>query len=57
MAGDWTGEGRAGAEGGAFLKRIRDGACRVFATVLTPDYNEAHKDHLHLDGASRGLCA
>ncbi|HAV51268.1 MAG TPA: extensin, partial [Brevundimonas sp.] len=40
-----------------FLKRLRDGACRVFSTVLTPDYNEAHRDHLHLDGAPRGLCA
>ena len=57
VAGDWTGEGRNGEEGRAFLKRLRDGACRVFSTVLTPDYNEAHKDHLHLDGAPRGLCA
>ncbi|MCA3717775.1 MAG: extensin family protein, partial [Brevundimonas sp.] len=30
---------------------------RVFSTVLSPDYNEAHADHLHLDGAPRGLCA
>lgn len=57
LTGDWTGEGRAGPEGGRFLHRIRDGACRVFSTVLTPDYNEAHRDHLHLDGAPRGLCA
>jgi hypothetical protein len=57
VAGDWAGEGRSGAEGGAFLRRVRDGACRVFATVLTPDYNAAHRDHLHLDGAPRGLCA
>lgn len=57
VAGDWTGEGRSGADGAAFLRRIRDGACRVFATVLTPDYNAAHRDHLHLDGAPRGLCA
>ncbi len=54
---DWSGQGPAGPEGGRFLKRIREGACRVFSTVLTPDYNEAHRDHLHLDGASRGLCA
>ncbi|HZW16829.1 MAG TPA: extensin family protein, partial [Brevundimonas sp.] len=57
VAGDWDGEGRRGQEGRAFLKRIRTGACRVFSTVLTPDYNEAHADHLHLDGAPRGLCA
>ncbi|NJC41353.1 hypothetical protein GGQ87_001611 [Brevundimonas alba] len=57
VAGDWAGEGREGEQGRTFLKRIRDGACRVFSTVLTPDYNEAHRDHLHLDGAERGLCA
>ncbi|RZJ19374.1 MAG: extensin family protein [Brevundimonas sp.] len=57
LAADWKGEGRAGPEGGRFLKRVRNGACRVFSTVLTPDYNAAHRDHLHLDGAPRGLCA
>ena len=54
---DWDGTGPRAKEGQSFLKRIRDGACRVFSTVLTPDYNEAHKNHLHLDGAPRGLCA
>lgn len=53
---DWDGQGPNGTEGSGFLRRLRDGACRVFSTVLTPDYNEAHRDHLHLDGASRGLC-
>ncbi len=53
---DWDGQGSNGTEGSGFLRRIRDGACRVFSTVLTPDYNDAHKDHLHLDGAPRGLC-
>ena len=37
----------------AFLRRVRDGACDLFATVLSPDYNEAHRDHLHLDHARR----
>ena len=54
---DWSGTGPNGPAGAAFLKRVRDGACRVFSTVLTPDYNEAHKNHLHLDGAPRSLCA
>ena len=54
---DWPGTGPAGVEGATFLRRIRDGACRVFSTVLTPDYNEAHANHLHLDGAPRSLCA
>jgi len=26
----------------------------VFGTVLSPDYNPAHADHLHFDQASRG---
>ena len=54
---DWPGDGPRGAEGRRFLTRIRDGACRVFSTVLTPDYNDAHANHLHLDGAPRSLCA
>ena len=47
---DWP---DAGAKG-AFLRDVRDGACRLFATTLTPDYNEAHADHFHLDQADRG---
>lgn len=57
LTADWDGQGPRGEEGRTFLKRVRSGACRVFATVLSPDYNAAHKDHLHLDGAPRGLCA
>ncbi len=37
-----------------FLHEVRDGACRLFATVLSPDYNSAHADHLHFDQAERG---
>ena len=47
---DWK---DAGPEA-AFLREVRDGACPVFATVLSPDYNAAHADHLHLDMAERG---
>jgi hypothetical protein len=47
---DWRG---AGAEA-AFLHEVRDGACRLFSTVLSPDYNAAHDNHLHLDEARRG---
>lgn len=47
---DWR---RGGAEG-AFLHEARDGACRLFSTVLSPDYNAAHYNHLHLDQAARG---
>ena len=38
----------------AFLRQARDAACQEFATVLSPDYNAAHADHLHLDQAPRG---
>lgn len=37
-----------------FLKVARNGACGVFGTVLSPDYNAAHRDHLHLDQAGGG---
>lgn len=50
VARDW---GRAGAEA-AFLREVRDGGCRLFSTTLSPDYNAAHNDHLHLDQAERG---
>lgn len=50
VLGDWTGEG----EEAAFLHRVRDEACRVFGTVLGPDYNAAHRDHFHLDQQARG---
>lgn len=42
----------------AFLRTVRDSACKRFGTVLSPDYNAAHRDHLHLEvGAGRPLCA
>jgi len=47
---DWN-EENAEAQ---FLHTIRDGACDLFATVLSPDYNAAHADHFHLDQAERG---
>ena len=36
-----------------FLHAVRDSACEIFGTVLSPDYNAAHVDHFHLDQASR----
>lgn len=49
-ARDWQGDGAKAA----FLREVRDGACTLFATTLSPDYNAAHADHLHLDQANRG---
>ena len=38
-----------GSDEARFLRRIRDDACRLFGTVLSPDYNAAHHNHLHLE--------
>ena len=51
VVGDWKGSGARAL----FLRDVRDGACRLFATTLSPDYNEAHRDHFHLDQANRGV--
>jgi hypothetical protein len=32
-----------------FLRDVRDGACQYFNMTLSPDYNEAHRDHFHVD--------
>jgi hypothetical protein len=50
VVADWSGHGPKAA----FLRDVRDGSCRLFSTVLSPDYNAAHADHLHLDQAERG---
>lgn len=44
--------GAAGQPGSRFLHGVRDGACRLFSTVLSPDYNAAHANHLHIEGGS-----
>jgi hypothetical protein len=43
-------------ERGAFLRRVRDGACDWFHGTLGPDYNAAHRDHFHLDFGHYRLC-
>lgn len=48
---DWDGA----ATKAAFLREARDGACNLFSTTLSPDYNAAHADHFHLDMAARGM--
>ena len=49
---DWNGS----ASRAAFLRALRDGACRFFDVVLSPDYNEAHRDHFHFDMGDREAC-
>jgi hypothetical protein len=38
-----------------FLRAAHDSACKVFGTVLGPEANEAHRNHLHLDMAQRNF--
>jgi hypothetical protein len=51
VVGDWNGDPTRAA----FLRRVRDEGCKVFGTVLSPDYNAAHRDHMHLDQQDRGF--
>lgn len=51
LLADWNGD----AKDARFLRDVRDGACDLFSTVLSPDYNAAHRDHFHLDQAERGV--
>ena len=50
---DWRSADPATVE---FLQVIRRSACRRFVTVLGPDYNAAHYNHLHIDMGGRPLC-
>lgn len=49
---DWNG----GTAEARFLRRIRDDACRIFGTTLSPDYNAVHYDHLHLEATDTRFC-
>jgi len=50
---DWNDPGPKGR----FLHRVRDGACKVFLTTLSPDYNAEHANHFHLDMGGWPKCA
>jgi hypothetical protein len=41
----------------AFLRGVHKTACTIFATVLGPEANKAHKNHFHLDMAERKSAA
>lgn len=40
----------------AFLRALHGSACKRFQTVLGPDYNTAHYDHLHFDMGRGPYC-
>ncbi len=52
VANHW---GQSSPEGN-FLKAVRDRSCRLFAAVLSPDYNKAHADHFHFDMGAWSTC-
>ncbi len=49
-------DGWASGADGEFLRAVRASACQRFATVLSPDYNAAHHDHLHFDMGRGPFC-
>lgn len=46
VSGGWHGS----EQERAFLRTVQQSACKRFDTVLGPDYNAAHADHLHVEG-------
>ena len=53
VAGDWAGKS---PQVQRFFSAIQTSACKRFGTVLSPAYNAAHRDHLHLELSGRALC-
>ena len=52
VLGGWNGDERSQR----FLRLVHQSACRRFGTVLSPDYNAAHRDHFHFDMSGQGYC-
>ena len=53
VLGDWNSADPATRQ---FLQTIRASACKRFGTVLSPDYNAAHRNHLHLEDDRARFC-
>lgn len=53
LLGGWSGGTNAERR---FLRTVHDSACKRFGTVLGPNYNAAHKDHLHLELGGGSYC-
>ena len=53
VSGGWT---AGSATERRFLAVIHTSACKRFGTVLGPDYNRAHHDHLHLELGGQAFC-
>lgn len=53
VIGDWSGGTDAERR---FLRIVHDSACKRFGTVLGPNYNAAHADHLHVELGDGSYC-
>ncbi|WP_068075659.1 extensin family protein [Novosphingobium lentum] len=53
VLGDWNNPDPAVRQ---FLRVVRASACKRFGTVLSPDYNAAHRDHLHVELGDGRFC-
>jgi hypothetical protein len=49
---DWSDNGAKGE----FEREVRDGSCRIFSVVLSPDYNPQHSNHYHMDLSYLRFC-
>jgi hypothetical protein len=49
---DWKDQGAKGR----FLRAVRNGACRIFGTVLSPEHDAAHSTHFHIDMRLADVC-
>lgn len=52
LSKDWKDEGPKGR----FLRDVRNGACRIFGTVLSPEHDAAHRNHFHVDMRLADVC-
>lgn len=56
VASGWNGS----AADRQFLRNVHDGGCETFSTVLGPNYNAQHHDHIHVDlmprHVGKGVC-
>lgn len=53
LLNDWRGDRKKQK----FLRSARNSACRLFSVVLSPDYNDIHKDHFHFDMGNGDTCS
>lgn len=49
---DWPKQGK----NAQFLREVQQAACKSFNTTLGPEYNDAHRDHFHVDMGMWRMC-